>query len=197
MTETTTSKSDAPVIENIEQASSNFYWSYDTINGSFNFQTTIRGILTLDQIKAHIKSVLEANAHIISLMGTARQGTKNEAPIQPTLPMVAPIETVVVDATQVPLAKEEPKKTTVVTGTTFNTTKLQCWDDKGKKGFRVLGEYPFQAFGVRIWDDVLVTQPFDLKAMEKGKDYPLIGYRATITVNEKGWKKISKLEKVA
>jgi len=184
-------------IDNPEQASTNFYWTFETQSQVFNLQTTIRGILSFEQVQAHIKSALEATAHIHSLGGLAKQVGKNAyEPTPAVMPIVPSLETVIPNAPT--LLPEEPKheKTAIVTGTMFNAKWLQCRYEKDKKSFKVLGEPPFQLYGVRIWEDVLITQPFDLKAMEVGKDYPLDGYRATIAVNDKGYKKIAKLEKI-
>jgi hypothetical protein len=204
MAETTTSKPDAPVtIENVEQASSNFYWTYKTEAGDFNLQTTIRGILDYKQINAHIKSILETMAHVQELGGIAKSGGKyDQLPVTP-MPEVTPVETIVAemqkeDPLWVPLpeeAKVEPTKIPEVT--IFITHMLEVSvDANGKKNFKIVGDPPFHKYGVRVWDDVLTKNAIPISRLEGGKAYPLEGYKATIAVNEKGYKKIGKLEKM-
>jgi len=54
----------------------------------------------------------------------------------------------------------------------------------------------YSKYGVTAWGEVLTKAGIPIEKME-GKKYNLPGYKATISVNEKGYKKISMLEKIA
>lgn len=203
MAETMTSKPSAPVtIENIEQASSNFYWTYDTKAGVFNIQTTVRGILTLDQIKAHIKSELEAIAHVVSLGGQAKQVGRNAYEPTTPLPEPTPVEAIIAETMTggniLPI-KEEPVRVDVEEKPNvdiFDTKKLVVSINAGKMYFKVKGGR-WMPYGVTVWDEVLVSAGIPVHKLE-GKEYDLEGYKATAVLKPDGKpQKVIKLEKVS
>jgi hypothetical protein len=196
MTEQTiTGKTVVAHIENPDQASTNFYWSFETVNGVFSFQTTIRGVLNPDQIQAHIKSAFEANAYIISLGGTARAGTKNEAPATP-LPEPTPVDTIITEATKLSLPAEETKGVVKTQNDVYDTEKLLVTITNGKKYYRVKGGM-WMKYGVTVWDEVLVKAGIPVGKLE-GQEYDLKGYKATFIRKADGKPdKVTNLEKVA
>lgn len=192
MSESTTSKTDAPVIENPEQASSNFYWTYNTDFGVFNFQTTIRGILTLSQIQAHIKSVMEAQAHVVFLGGLAKAGYRSDTPasVLPDTPL--PIST---EPQYVPDV-QETKEMNKVEEFSFMTEKLLVTNSSGKMYYKVVGK-PFTKFGVTVWPEVLDTTGMQVNRLE-AREYNFPNYKAIYIKNGKGNpEKVIRLEKVA
>jgi hypothetical protein len=46
------------MIENFEQASSNFFWTITGRSGEYNIQTTLRGALSPEQVAEHFQTVL-------------------------------------------------------------------------------------------------------------------------------------------
>lgn len=203
MSKTTTGETDAPVtIDNPEQASSNFYWTYDTENGVFNLQTTIRGILTFSQIQAHIKAVLETTAHIGQLGGQAKQ--RGQANIDTTVGAPLPEATalpVQTPASPAPAAvptsapAAAPAQPPATQDNTFMVDFLHVDVQDGKKAYKLEGK-PWK-YPVRIWDEVLVAAGINIGALEP-KKYTLAGYKATFVKNDKGYpQKVTKLEKVA
>ena len=181
-------------IEIPDQASTNFYWSYETVNGVFNLQTTIRGVLTSDQIKAHVKSALEANAHIVFLGGTARGKVESGA----TLPTPTPADAIVTEAMNAdPLWNQStPTQATETNPNVFDTAKLLVTITSGKKYYKVKGGR-WMKWGVSVWDEVLVAAGIPVGKLE-GKEYDFLGYRATYTLKADGNpEKVIKLEKVA
>lgn len=207
MAETTTSKPDAPVtIENVEQASSNFYWMYQTESGSYNLQTTLRGILSPAQVQAHTKMMLEAIAHVHSLGGQARQASKySETPAAPLPESIPSTDTVIVstvlEPTYVPIETPEVKTGVVATqNDTFDAVNLAVTITNGKKYFHVKGG-AWMKFGVVVWDEVLAAAGISAAKL-KGPDevpegYDLKGYKATFTRKADGKpNKVIKLEKI-
>jgi hypothetical protein len=183
-------------IENPDQASTNFYWSYETVNGVFNLQTTIRGILTPDQIKAHVKSALEANAHIVFLGGTARG--KYESSQGATLPTPTPTDAIITETMNAdPLWNQStPAQATETNPNVFDTAKLLVTITNGKKYFKVKGG-PWMKYGVTVWDEVLVQAGIPVGKLE-GKEYDFINYKAAYSLRADGKpEKVIKLEKVA
>ena len=180
-------------IDNPEQASTNFYWTYETQSQVFNLQTTIRGILSLEQVQAHIKSALEATAHIHSLGGLAKQVGKNayETPAA-TLPVPTPVDVIVTEMANVPASEG-----VVSTQSDFyDTEKLLVTLTNGKKYYRVKGGM-WMKYGVTVWDEVLVQAGIPVGKLE-GKEYDLKGYKATFIRKADGKPdKVTKLEKVA
>lgn len=216
MAETTTSKPSAPVtISNPEQASSNFYWTYETTGGVFNLQTTVRGILTLDQIKAHIKSELEAIAHVVSLGGQAKQVGRNAVDQQPPaspLPEPTPADEIIAEVmandplwntggNEVIVSTVIPEQAGQVATSApqpdiFQTEKLICTITNNKKYFKVKGGN-WMKYGIVVWDEVLIAAGINVANLE-GKEYNLQGYRATFIRREDGKpEKVVKLEKVS
>ena len=211
MAETITGK--AVTIDNPEQASTNFYWTYDTVNGAFNLQTTIRGILTLEQIQAHIKSALEATAHVVSLGGLAKQVGKSETP-GAKLPEPTPVDKImtemantsmpwnpqegvtVTEPVLVPVAPVVPSAPAQNT-TEFMTVKLICTITNNKKYYKVTGGN-WTKYGVTVWDEVLVGAGIPVGKLEGNPEgYNLNGYKATCLMKPDGKpEKIIKLEKV-
>ena len=193
MAEAVTGK--AVTIDNPEQASTNFYWTYDTVNGAFNLQTTIRGILTLEQIQAHIKSALEATAHVVSLGGLAKQVGKSETP-GAKLPEPTPVDKIMTEMANTPMPWNPEQGVTVTepvlvpvtpvvpsapTQNTaeFMTMKLICTITNGRKYFKVTGGN-WHKFGVTVWDEVLVSVGIPVGKLEGNPEgYDFIGYKAT------------------
>lgn len=186
-------------IDNPEQASTNFYWTYEymTPNGQsqvFNFQTTFRGVLDLEQMKAHIKMALEGTAHIAELGGQAKQIGKAayETPAS-TIPKATPVDQIITEQANMPFPTEEPAQKP--SGNTFMTKHLEVTIKDGKKSYKIKGEPPYHLYGVTVYDEVLVKAGIPTGKLE-GKPYVLEGYKATISVNDKGYKKVSSLEKI-
>jgi hypothetical protein len=191
---TITGKTVVAHIENPDQASTNFYWSFETVNGVFSFQTTIRGVLNPDQIQAHIKSAFEANAYIVSLGGTARAGTKNETPAAP-LPEPTPVDAIITEATKLSLPTEE-KGVVKTQSDIYDTEKLLVTITNGKKYYRVKGGM-WMKYGITVWDEVLVKAGIPVGKLE-GQEYDLKGYKATFIRKADGKPdKVTLLEKVA
>ena len=63
-----------------EELSSNFYWMFGKAE-VFNVQSTVRGMVTPEQIRAHIASAVEAMRQVVELGGHAKQVGR-----QPDLP---------------------------------------------------------------------------------------------------------------
>ena len=190
-------------IENPDQASTNYYWSYETVNGIFNLQTTIRGILSPEQIHAHIKSVLEANAHIISLGGVARGAGRDGNPNASEMPKPTPVDQIITDAVNADPMWNQPEapsatstsSTAEPSDDTFITELLVCNISDGKKFFKIKGG-KWSRWGVTAWDEVLTAAGIPVGKLE-GKEYKLEGYRATFIRKEDGNpKKVVKLEKI-
>jgi hypothetical protein len=204
-TETTTSKSDTPVIENIEQASSNFYWTFETVNGVFNFQTTVRGVLSPEQMQAHIKSLMEMNAHIVSLGGQAKGTGKYDNPNAAVLPQPTPVDAIITETMKAdpmwnPPEANQPSTPSGATEPTqdnvFDTSLLVVSINNGKKYFKIKGGN-WSKYGVTVWDEVLATAGIPAARLE-GKEYNLTGYKATIVRKPDGKpEKVVRLEKVA
>jgi hypothetical protein len=55
-----------------EHASTNFFWTYGT-EERFNIQTTVRGILSEDEIAAHVSSAIAAMKRVTEIGGHAKQ----------------------------------------------------------------------------------------------------------------------------
>jgi hypothetical protein len=183
-------------IDNPEQASTNFYWTYETQSQVFNLQTTIRGILTFEQIQAHIKSALEATAHIHSLGGQAKQVGKNayETPAAP-LPEPTTVDAIITEATKLSLPAEESKGVVKTQNDIYDTEKLLVTITNGKKYYRVKGGM-WMKYGVTVWDEVLVKAGIPVGQLE-GKEYDLKGYKATFIRKADGKPdKVTNLEKV-
>jgi len=199
MTDAITGKTVDAHIENPDQASTNYYWSYETVNGIFNFQTTIRGILTPEQIHAHIKSALESNAHIISLGGVARGAGRDGNPNASEMPKPTPVDQIITDAVNAdPMwnQPEAPSATSEPSDDTFITELLVCNISDGKKFFKIKGG-KWSRWGVTAWDEVLTAAGIPVGKLE-GKEYKLEGYRATFIRKDDGNpKKVIKLEKIA
>ena len=190
-------------IENPDQASTNYYWSYETVNGIFNFQTTIRGILTPEQIHAHIKSALESNAHIISLGGVARGAGRDGNPNASEIPKTTTVDQIIANMGELdPAWTPEavvPSSTESQTSTddnTFISELLVCTITGGKKYLKVKGG-KWLKYGITLWDEVAVAAGIPVGKLE-GKEYALPGYKATFIRKADGNpQKITKLEKVA
>jgi hypothetical protein len=192
MTDAITGKTVDAHIENPDQASTNFYWSFETVNGVFNLQTTIRGVLTLDQIKAHVKSALEANAHIVFLGGTARG--KSDGSPSAILPVPTPVDVIVTEAVNADPVLSQPQSSQA--SNVFETSKLLVTITNGKKYCKVKGG-PWVKYGVTCWDEVLVAAGIPVGKLE-GKEYDLAGYKATVILKADGKpEKVIKLEKVS
>lgn len=199
----------AVTIDNPEQASTNFYWTYSSTAGDFNLQTTIRGILTLEQVQAHIKSALEATAHVVSLGGLAKQVGRSETP-GAKLPEPTPVDKIITEMANTPMPWNPeqgvtvtepvlvPVVTTPVNTTEFMTVKLICTITNNKKYFKVTGGN-WVKYGVTVWDEVLVAAGIPVGKLEGNPDgYDFKGYKATCLMKPDGKpEKIIKLEKVA
>ncbi len=197
----TTPENPPVTIDNPEQASTNFYWTYLTEAGMFNLQTTIRGILSFDQIKAHIAAALEATAHVTQLGGIAKQvGNKPDVPAEKLpepsaseiIPLTQPSEDLPPEPQYVPV--QEPAKPTEYS---FETEFLECTITNNKQFFKILGGM-FSKYGVTVWPEVLTTAGIQPTKLEGGKKYNLHGYNAFYVLNDKGKpQKVVRLEKVA
>ena len=190
------------VIEDPEQASTNFFWTFESGNQIFNLQTTIRGILTYPQVQGHIKSAMEAMAHVQELGGFAKQvgggysKAADNAPIASasTLPMMGAPTEGTSEPTQ-PTAPAAPKNDGPLS---FLTEKLSVSMTDGKKYFKIKGEQ-YKKFGVTVWPEVLKEIGVNPDAAES-KEYDFKGWRAFYTLKDDGSghpAKIVKLEAVA
>ena len=198
--QTITGKTVDAKIDNPEQASTNFYWTYETVNGVFNLQTTIRGILSFDQIKAHLNSGLDAAAQVVSLGGMAKQvGKSAYEPAASTLPQPTPVDTIIAEAmASDPLWNQStvPAQTAPAQDNVFDTEFLVVTISNSKKYFKVKGG-PWSKYGVTIWDEVLVSAGIPVGKLE-AKEYDLKGYKATIVRKADGKpEKVVKLDKVS
>lgn len=165
-----------------EQASTNFYWTYQTKAGRFNLQTTIRGILSFDQIKAHIASVLEATAHVDDLGGQAKPIGKQPDEDKPgeELPKPDEVDNIIAETVKNDPALQ-PEMPAEQEAFTFVTEKLDCTITKGKKYFKVKGG-KYNKFGVTVWPEVLASVGISEAKLE-AKEYNMPGYTATYIVN--------------
>ena len=81
---------------NPEQASTNFYWTAGK-QEQFNLQTTLRGVLSDDDIRAHVETAIAGMKTVISQGGHAKtvtpKGEAVTAPVPQTTPTQAAIET--------------------------------------------------------------------------------------------------------
>jgi hypothetical protein len=195
MTETITGK----VIENPDQASTNFFWTYDANGQVFNMQTTVRGVLTFEQVQAHIKTAMEAIAHVQELGGIAKQVGRNavaeEAGKAATIPTVPSMDDI--NAALEGTAAAAAGTTTANTNPlTFETEHLVCEIRNDKQYFKIKGGM-FRAYGVTVWPEVLTQAGIPVAKLE-GKEYSIPGYVAEYVLNDKGKpSKVVKLEKVA
>lgn len=194
-----------------EQASTNFYWTRETTLGVFNFQTTIRGILTPEQIQAHLASAMSAAQGIMEYNGLAKDlqnkysAPATKLPETPSTPLPSatapenfpqPSNSLPTDVlpptapTPSEQAKEAPKEET------FPTEKLAVTISNNKKYFKVKGG-PWAKYGVTVWDEVLVRAGIPVQKLD-AKEYDLPGYIATFIRKADGKPdKVIKLEKVA
>lgn len=176
------------VIDNPEQASTNFYWTWDTEGQVFNLQTTVRGVLTYEQVQAHIKTAMETMAHVQQLGGVAKQvgkgadTSKVTTTITAELPMIggAPGETETVE--------------TEVDAIVFATEKLSVTESEKGKYFKVKGG-KYSKFGVTVWPEVLTKVGIDPNKAEV-KEYPFVGWQAVCTVKDGNPHKVIELRKV-
>jgi hypothetical protein len=190
-------------IENPEQMSTNFFWTFESGNQIFNLQTTIRGILTYPQIQGHVKSAMEAMAHVQELGGIAKQvGGGSSAPSAPAATIPSPTPLNEIPGYVAPGEQSHEIPTTQQEGVNqFDTETLVCeikLDDKGdpKQFFKVKGGM-YKKFGITIWPEVLTAAGIPVGKLV-AQDYKLPGYRAEFVLNDKGKpSKIVKLEKVA
>lgn len=200
MAESTTSKPNAPVIENPDQASSNFYWTLETEKGVFNFQTTIRGILTPEQIVAHVSSSVAASKHVTEIGGFAKdlRDKYSSAPAA-KLPEPTPVETIVAEvqnADPILQPATQPATQPTASAETFSTEKLVVSISNGKKYFKIKGGQ-WAKYGVTVWDEVLIAAGIPVGKLE-GQEYNLPSYVATFVRKADGKPdKVTKLEKVA
>jgi hypothetical protein len=197
MAEKTTPESKPVTIDNPEQASTNFFWKYLTETGEFNFQTTIRGILTFEQIQEHIKSALAATAHVSSLGGMAKQVGKQEDKAPEPLPQ----STQTIIATPMPVEPEPvyvpPEEQKTDEELVFDAEELKCTTTNNKQYFHITGGR-WKLYGVTVWDEVLVQAGIAPNTLEGGKTYALVGYKAYYIKKADGNpKKVVRLEKVA
>lgn len=188
-------------IDNPEQASTNFYWTYEymTPQGQsqvFNFQTTFRGVLSLGQMANHIRMALEGTAYIAGLGGLAKQVGKSayETPAAP-LPQPTPIDQIITEQANLPFPTEEPNQPKP-TGNTFMAEHLAVNIANGKKYFKVKGGQ-WSKYGVTVWDEVLVKAGIPTGKLE-AQEYNLKDYKATYVLKADGKPdKVILLEKVA
>jgi hypothetical protein len=179
-------------IDNPEQASTNFYWTWDTNGQIFSLQTTVRGVLTFEQVQAHIKTAMEAVAHVQSLGGIAsRKGGGAEQPVsKEPLPMVIP------PAGTGDIAPKEQPAQPASDDLSFVTEAISVSVNNEKKFFKVKGG-KYSKFGVTVWPEVLHAVGMNVENAE-AKEYPFPGYKATFVMNDKGKpSKVITLEKVA
>jgi hypothetical protein len=173
-------------IENPEQASTNFFWQYETAEERFNFQTTIRGILNFEQIQAHIKSALAAAAHIQYLGGVAKGKNIEGAPL-PSIPTVA--EALASPTPPAALAALEGAEEVLT------SEQLICSMASGKMYYKISGGR-YKKFGVTVWPEVLETTGMKVDKLE-AKAYQMPGYRAYYSLTADGKpNKIVRLEKI-
>jgi hypothetical protein len=179
-------------IDNPEQASTNFFWTWDTNGQIFNMQTTVRGVLTFEQVQAHIKTAMEAVAHVQSLGGIAKQiGRGAEQPVsKEPLPMVIPPAATAQDSTP----KEQPAQP-APDDLSFVTETISVSITNEKKFFKVKGG-KYSKFGVTAWPEVLHSIGMNTENAE-AKEYPFPGYKATYVLKDGKPSKVTKLEKVA
>jgi hypothetical protein len=196
----------AVVIENPEQASSNFFWTYESGNQIFNLQTTIRGILTYPQIQGHVKSAMEAMAHVQELGGIAKQvggGASASTAPAATIPAATPLNEIPGYTAPGEIAPATPAAPIVPhdAANQFDTELLVCeikLDGNGepKQFFKIKGGM-YKKFGITIWPEVLIAAGIPVAKLV-AQDYNLPGYRATFVLNDKGKpSKVTILEKVA
>jgi hypothetical protein len=198
MTETITGKTVDASIENPEQASTNFYWLYTTKDQTFNLQTTIRGVLDFEQIKAHVNSALGAIAFINEIGGQAKD-LRNKYDTTPaaTLPQPTAVETIIAEVQKAdPIFNQGAHDITQNVVESFDTEKLAVTISNGKKYFKVKGGM-WSKYGVTVWDEVLVAAGIPVGKLE-AQEYNLVGYKATFTRKADGKpEKVTQLEKVA
>jgi hypothetical protein len=199
MAEKTIPESKPVTIDNPEQASTNFFWKYLTETGEFNLQTTIRGILTFEQIQAHINSELAAVAYVVQLGGQAKQvGKQPEKPAEP-LPQSLPSPITYsapmpVEPEPIYVPTEEQKTDEELV---FDAEELKCTTTNNKQYFHITGGR-WKLYGVTVWDEVLVQAGIAPNTLEGGKTYALVGYKAYYIKKADGNpKKVVRLEKVA
>jgi hypothetical protein len=194
----TTIPEEKPVtIDNPEQASTNFFWKYLTESGEFNLQTTIRGILTFEQIQEHIKSVLEATAHVSSLGGMAKQVGKQDEKAPEPLPQPLPVQTIVATPMPIEPVYVPPQEQKADEEFVLDTEELECTITNNRHYFHVKGG-PWKKYGVTVWDEVLIQAGISPNTLEGGKTYALVGYKAYYIKKADGNpKKVVRLEKVA
>jgi hypothetical protein len=195
MAEKTIPESKPVTIDNPEQASTNFFWKYLTETGEFNFQTTIRGILTFEQIQEHIKSALAATAHVSSLGGQAKQVGKQEDKTPEPLPQST--QTIIATPMPVEPVYVPPEEQKTDEEFVFDAEELECTTTNNKQYFHVKGG-PWKKYGVTVWNEVLARAGISPEQLEGGKTYALVGYKAYYIKKADGNpKKVVRLEKVA
>lgn len=197
----------AIVIENPEQASSNFFWTYDANGQIFSLQTTVRGILTYPQVQAHIKSAMEAMAHVQELGGVAKQvggsikqvGDSASTPAA-TVPTATPLNEIPGYVAPGEAAPDAPIKPHDAVNQ-FDAELLNCeikLDGNGepKQFFKIKGGM-YKKYGITVWPEVLTAAGIPIGKLV-AQDYNLNGYRADFVLNDKGKpSKVVKLERVA
>jgi hypothetical protein len=187
-------------IDNPEQASTNFYWTYEYMNPDgqsqvFNFQTTFRGVLSYEQMKEHIKMALEGTAHIAELGGQAKQiGNKDYYTPAQALPQPDAVGQVITEQANLPFPTEEPSQP--ATAPSFAAEKLFCEKRNDKMYFKVKGG-TWMKYGVTVWNEVLVKAGIQPSTLNVG-EYTLKGYQALYTLKADGKpEKVIELKKVA
>lgn len=193
-------------IPNPEQASTNFFWTYESGNQIFNLQTTIRGILTYPQVQGHIRSAMEAMAHVQELGGIAKQvggGASASTAPAATIPTATPLKEIpgyVAPGETAPAAPDAPIVPHDAVNQ-FDTELLNCeikLDGNGepKQFFKIKGGM-YKKYGITVWPEVLTAAGIPIGKLV-AQDYNLVGYRADFVLNDKGKpSKVVKLEKVA
>ncbi len=155
-----------------EHASTNFFWTYGT-EEVFNIQTTMRGILTADQVDAHISSAAYAMRRVVELGGHAKQvGRQPEGNGSQNTPAPLPVPPTGVSTDTDPDATY-----------TFPAERLVGKLEGGKSYWKVQGG-KFSKFGVNIWPEVLFAA--DLKNLDPATVYDLTGYTAYYTMKDNG-----------
>lgn len=190
------------VIENVEQASTNFFWRREIDGQVFDLQTTLRGVLSPAQVAGHLEMIQTALTVFISGGAIAKSVGLPQKATEPAPVTAKPqVETVAVKSndtavtTTAPAAPSKPEEPKAQNGPlTFETAALHVTMTGGKKLFRI-GGGQFAKFGVTVWPEVLGKHT-DLEQLE-AKDYDFPGFTAYYILNDAGKpQKITRLEKI-
>lgn len=167
---------------NPEQASTNFYWTFGE-GEIFNLQTTIRGVLTPEQIDAHLASATAAMKAVVARHGHAK-------PVGQQAAQAAPAKNGNGGAQASDAAQAAPASNEVLES--FAAESLVGSMADGKLYWKVKGG-KYSKYGVTIWPEALGSAGFDVERLDPRNVYDLTGKTAVVLIKDGKANKITRL----